>query len=320
MYYLEKVLGTEIVYQNTKFRDMPNYISTRYELKMVSLDGNSAVFIYPKTEPERIDVIKKHIEKVKTSLGIPIVLIIKKITAYQKEYLLRERIPFIVDGKQIYLPFMAVYLQEKCNAEKQPERELLPSAQMLLLYFIYCGAKEMTTSCAAKELKLTPTSVSRASKQLEEMNLIKTKKSGVQKVLFSDQSPKELFENADPKLVDPVKRTVYIPERCTENNLMESKYMALSEYSMLSEPTVRYYATDRISQWNGVLSNSLQDADSQVAVEMWRYDPRKLSEGKLVDELSLALTLRKDTDERVEQAVEEMLENLWRRIDGKRNK
>ena len=38
-----------------------------------------------------------------------------------------------------------------------------------------------------------------------------------------------------------------------------------------------------------------------------------------VDELSLALALREDADERVEEAVEEMLNNLWRKIDGNRD-
>ena len=54
-------------------------------------------------------------------------------------------------------------------------------------------------------------------------------------------------------------------------------------------------------------------------VEMWRYDPQKLSNTKMVDKLSLALSLREDTDERVEEAVEEMLNTLWRKIDGNRN-
>ena len=67
------------------------------------------------------------------------------------------------------------------------------------------------------------------------------------------------------------------------------------------------------------MTSSLQDSKRQVTVEMWRYNPRKLSLRNTVDELSLALALRKDTDERVEEAVEEMLNELWRKIDGYRN-
>ena len=67
------------------------------------------------------------------------------------------------------------------------------------------------------------------------------------------------------------------------------------------------------------MTNSLLNSQVQVAVEMWRYNPRKLFTRNTVDELSLALTLREDADERVHEAVEEMLNELWRKIDGYRD-
>lgn len=214
---------------------------------------------------------------------------------------------------------MAVYLQERCDAKKIDREEILPSAQMLFLRFIYEGAKEMSTSQAAKDLGLTPTSISRASKQLEEMKILRARKVGVQKILFSDASPQELFTRAEKFLLNPVKRTVYVPKKMIEEKMLESGYSALSEYSMLNTPSVPCYASDKISQWNRCMTNDLQDSDSQVAVEMWRYNPQKLSKTKMVDKISLALSLREDTDERVEEAVEEMLNTLWGKIDGNRN-
>ena len=107
---------------------------------------------------------------------------------------------------------------------------------------------------------------------------------------------------------------VYIPKEFMGTDLLESGYSALAEYSMLNTPNVRCYAAERISQWKDVMANSLYDSQVQVAVEMWRYNPRKLSTRNTVDELSLALALREDADERVEEAVEEMLNELWRKI------
>ena len=246
-------------------------------------------------------------------------LVLKELSYRQKEYLIREKIPFIVDGKQIYLPFMAVYLQERCSAEKKSREEMLPSAQMLLLHFIYGGAQELSTSQAAKDLELTPTSISRASRQLEEMGLLHIRKVGVQRIMQSEDSPKTLFQKAGDKLLNPIKRTVYIPKELVGTELLESGYSALAEYSMLNASNVKCYATERISQWKDVMSNSLQNSQVQVAVEMWRYNPRKLSTRNIVDELSLALALREDADERVEEAVEEMMNELWRKIDSYRN-
>lgn len=47
--------------------------------------------------------------------------------------------------------------------------------------------------------------------------------------------------------------------------------------------------------------------EDQCAVELQRYDPKRLSKGTSVDRLSLAPSLRDDHDKRVEVAVGEML-------------
>ena len=319
MEYLNKVLGVKVIYEDANFKHLPNFIATRYRLQMVSMNDQRMIFLYPKTELEQIEVLKKHIARIQNNENLPVVLVLKELSFRRKEYLIREKIPFIVDGKQIYLPLMAVYLQERCSAEKKPREEILPSAQMLLLHFIYGGAQELSTSQAAKNLELTPTSISRASKQLEEMGLLHIRKAGVQRIMQSEDPPKVLFQKAEEKLLNPIKRTVYIPKEFVGTDLLESGYSALAEYSMLNAPNVRCYAAERISQWKDVMTNSLHDSQVQVAVEMWRYDPRKLSTRNIVDELSLALALREDADERVEEAVEEMLNELWGKIDGCRN-
>ena len=179
MEYLDKVLGIKVTYDDVEFKHLPNFIATRYRLRMVSMIEQKMIFLYPKTELEQIEVLKKHIARIQKNENLPVVLVLKELSFRQKEYLIREKIPFIVDGKQIYLPFMAVYLQERCSAEKKTREEILPSAQMLLLHFIYGGAQELSTSQAAKDLELTPTFISRASKQLEEMGLLHIKKEGV---------------------------------------------------------------------------------------------------------------------------------------------
>ena len=319
MEYLDKVLGVKVTYEDVEFKHLPNFIATRYRLQLVSMDEQKIIFLYPKTEMEQIEVLKKHIARIQKNENLPVVLVLKELSFRRKEYLIREKIPFIVDGKHIYLPFMAMYLQERCSAEKIPREEILPSAQMLLLHFIYRGAQDLSTSQAAKDLELTPTSISRASRQLEEMGLLHIKKVGVQRIIRSEDSPKILFQKAGDKLLNPVKRTVYIPQKYVGADLPESGYSALAEYSMLNAPNVRCYAAERISQWKDVMTNSLQNSQEQVAVEMWRYNPRKLSTRDTVDELSLALALREDTDERVEEAIEEMLNELWRKIDGYRD-
>lgn len=174
-------------------------------------------------------------------------------------------------------------------------------------------------SQASRDLNLTPMSISRASKQLVEMKLLNVRKSGNQKILFSEETPELLFQKAKNKLLNPVKRTIYVSENLISTKLLESGYFALSKHSMLNTPNIRCYASNTISAWQESAANALQDSRSQIAIELWRYDPQKLSHDETVDVLSLALSLREDSDERVEEAVEEMLKDLWRKIDGHRN-
>jgi uncharacterized membrane protein len=319
MEYLKQVLGIRVVYRDDALNSLPNFIHDYYIVKRVTLDGKTAIFVYPKEELEAVSAVKKHLDRIARNEECPTVLVLDYLTYRQKEYLLREHIPFIVDGKQIYLPFMALYLQERGDGEKIDKADLLPSAQLLLLYYIYHGCGELLTSVAAQKLGFTATSISRASRQLEEKGLIQTEKRGVQKVIYSDKSPREMFNIARESMSNPVKRTIYIPKTEIKETFLLSGYSALSVYSMINPPLAECFAVDTVAEWDKSASNRLQSTDDQCAVELWRYDPKKLSTGNCVDKLSLVLALSDDRDERIEEAVEEILTNLWGNLNGKRH-
>lgn len=319
MEYLHYVLGICVAYIDDPPKSMPNYIHARYRFQKVTLDGKAAVFLYPKTELDAASAVKKHVDRVQRTEGVPVVIVPTQLTYREKEYLLRDHIPFIVEGRQIYLPFLAVYLQERGDGERQGTEVMLPSAQLLLLSYIYRGCGELLTSEASCQLSLTPTSISRASRQLEDMGLIRTEKRGVQKVIFSEKTPENLFRDAKKFLCNPVKRKIYVPKVKIKQKLPISGYSALAEYSMLNPPVVESFATDSVAMWDSVASKKLYDSDDQCAVELWRYDPNRLAEGGAVDRLSLALALRDERDERIEEAIEEMLAGVWKDIHGKRD-
>ncbi|MBR1870084.1 MAG: hypothetical protein IJ799_08505 [Bacteroidales bacterium] len=316
MDYIEKVLGIRAEYTDVAAESFPNYIHARYDIEKVYLDGVEALFVRPRRELGPINEVRKHMERIRMSQGVPAVLDLDHLAYRYKEYLLRDHIPFIVDGRQIYLPFMAIYLQERCDGEKQGLEAMLPSAQLLLLHFIYNGCKEMLTSEAVRSLGLTATSISRASRQLEEMDLIQSEKKGVQKVVYTDRTPPELFSLARGYMSNPVKRKIYVPKGEVTEPLLESGYSALSEYSMLGSPPMECFATDCISVWKNDSDKRPCDSESQCEIGLWRYDPRKLAHGRCVDPLSLS----GDEDDRVAGCVDEMLESVWEDIDGTRNR
>ena len=319
MEYLTRVLGIHVAHLDDADDTLPGYMQARYRIQRVTLDGKEAIFLYPKTELDAVSTVKKHIARLQREEGMPVVLVLDRLPYRQREYLLHDRIPFVVPEKQIYLPFMAVLLQERCDAEKRPSETMLPSAQMLMLHYLYQGGGELSCSKAARQLDLTPTSISRASRQLEEFGLVKAEKQGVQKILLSNETPQALFERALPYFENPVRRTIYVPKSDVHEKLLLSGESALAEYSMLNPPAIETWAAYSIAEWKQKSTVKLQNADTQCAIELWRHDPKKLSYGSCVDQLSLAVEYRATTDERIEASVEEILKQVWRETNGKGN-
>lgn len=317
MDYLEQLLGIKIKEIGKIEKDFPNYISSRYVIKEMTLEGKVVLFVYPKVEITSLPSIRNHINKIKEVNNTPIVLVLEKMTYRQKEFFLKERIPFIVEGKQIYLPFVGVYLQKRSDAEDGKVEKLWPATQLVFLYYLYQKEKEVQTSKIVTDLSITSTTVARAVKQLEILGLLNIDKKGIQRIISTDLSHKELFRKAEKYLQNPVKRTIYVDKKIVDNELVKSGYSALSEYSMLNEDKLQVYASNNISKWKTYSNEVLFDDNSQIALELYRYDPRKLAINNNVDPISLYLSLKNDEDERVEKELEKMMEEVW---NGKWNR
>lgn len=57
--------------------------------------------------------------------------------------------------------------------------------------------------------------------------------------------------------------------------------------------------TDKIGQKEG-----------EIRIEEWKYDPKKLSHTEFIDRLSLYLCFRDNKNERIENALEQLIDNV----------
>jgi DNA-binding MarR family transcriptional regulator len=315
--FLERTLHLDVKADEKKQKyPLPNYILNRYSISTARFSKQRVFLISLKTEMDSINSIKKHIQKIQEIEKIPVVFIMEKITARQRQNLIDAGISFVVGNKQCYLPFMGTLLTEKCDIEVEEVSKLIPSAQMLLFYYLYQHQKEIYVSEAVKKLGVSAMTVTRAVRQLEQIGLISTYKNKVMKVITSKYSSKELFENARKYLINPIKQRQYIPKSAVSANLQIAGGQALSMYSMLNPPRIDCYAIGNRSEWKGCAEIELLDDTQQVELQVWKYDPTVLAQDGVVDKLSLATCFLEDSDERVEEAVEEMLEEYWRKLNG----
>ncbi len=84
MDYLRRVLGIRVWYLKEAVKSLPGFIHARYDMKRVTLDGKEAVFVYPKTELEPVNMVRKHVDRISRKEGSPAVLILQRLTSRQK--------------------------------------------------------------------------------------------------------------------------------------------------------------------------------------------------------------------------------------------
>ena len=312
MDFINKTLGEVVIRNNWQgINKMPYYLHSAFKFEQVTIGTQKCLVISPQGELGTITAIKKNIKRIKSEWNHPVVLEVQKLSRQRRETLINEKIPFIVCDKQLYLPFMGIYLQEKADKEKSFDVDKLsPSSQVLLFLFIYEKNKPLYLSEIPEKLGFKPMRVTRAAEQLVETGLLETHKEGVQKVLTSKLNPKELYKKAKPFLLNPVRRKIFTYKTDLKRDYFLAGESALSEKTMLNNPRVDVYGTTKVPEHEELLH--LVDSDKQCELELWRYDPTKLTGNNCADVLSLAIALENLRDERVELSIEDMLNELWR--------
>ena len=310
MNYIENTLGIKVHYQPWNHTDeLPYYLLDRYDFQQATLDSVKTLFLYPKAELDQLASVKKQIAKIQKLEPLPVVIILNNISRNRLQYMLLAHIPFIVPEKQIYLPFLGVALQNKFDAESIRTEHLQPSSQVLFLYYLYQKKKLVYMSDASKKLGFSAMTVSRAFRQLEHTTFFTTEKEGVQKKLTGKYTMRELYDKMQPYLSSPVRKTIYVDKQVLLSPMRIAGISALSQMSMINPPDIPCYAVNG-KKGNPTGTDVLIDASAQVKVELWKYAPDILSGNDTVDPLSLAISLKDDPDERIEEAVEILINKI----------
>ncbi|MDR0424135.1 MAG: MarR family transcriptional regulator [Clostridiales Family XIII bacterium] len=290
---------------------VPYMLIETYDFRKITLDGAPCIFAEPRGDIPPVQTLLRNIERIREVEPLPVVLKLNGLSGERRKALIEARIPFVAT-EQIYLPFLGVALSERLYAEPKPREKLMPSAQLVLFSYLYQNGERMYTSGLADKLGLSAMQITRAVRQLQKLNLLEVSKEGVKVVVSGRTNHRALFEGANTYLLDPVREIIYVPRNERTQGLPYAGLDALAELSMLSAPfaTTRAYY-NRTDKLNG--ENSLTDREKQIRVEVWKYPPAVLSANpNSADPLSVIVSLRDERDERVEQAIEEALANMWR--------
>lgn len=285
---------------------LPLYIASNYQFYTAYIENIRCIVIIPIEELPTLPSLKKQIQKIRVIDDVPVVLYSKTISFYRRKSLLENHIPFMTD-KQVFLPFIGTLLVDEKETEKIKDK-FVYSTQLLFLAYMYNHEKKVYVSDLSKSLPFSAMTLSRAVKQLEMTDLFLVYKVGVNKVIESKYSYKELFERIQHYLLTPVRHVGYMDQSLVTDHMVLSGESALSEMSMLNPSRIRTYAVYEKDFDNSQLIDELIDPDVQVKVEIWAYDPQLFTHTHIADTLSIILSLKENKDERIEEVLEDILE------------
>ena len=311
--YIKNTLGIDLnIEALSKAQNirLPVYLASGYTLYTANLLNRDIVFAETKNDITTAGLVK-HLSVLKKLFNTYAVAIFPQLESYKRLRLIQKRIPFIVPGKQMYMPELFIDLKDFGTVQKQEHKVMTPATQALLLYHLQIESLEgMNFKNIAGKLLYDSATITRTARYLEKMKFC-TIDGTREKWLHFDLNNKALWESVKPHMHTPVKKVVYFNGWVDDNNLFKANNSALSHYTDLNEDNFEYYAVKPgyLKLLKGANLKETACKEGNLCVEEWMYDPGLLSNHKFVDHLSLYLCYVEDTDERVEMALDQLLKN-----------
>jgi len=298
-----------------KPNNLPVYLTNKRNFYEITILEFSFIAVELASNDETgISALKKQYGKYSDVYSVPVAFIVNNISANQRNALMRAAIPFIAPPRQIFLPFLGIVLNNRFETKPKKEEYMMPATQSLFLYLLYHNLPEgISKNEAAKCLKCSAMSTSRASDQLVNMGLIREEKIGTAIRMYLSVSKNDAYEKAKGYLINPVQSEIYIFADQLPTEAVKAGESALAEYSMINDPQFPVYAVFK----NSTLVKNLDEVSelwsnekNLVKLQLWKYDPRLFAENNCVDAVSLICSMKDFDDERIEMAIEELEENL----------
>ncbi|TVP80858.1 MAG: hypothetical protein EA353_02870 [Puniceicoccaceae bacterium] len=317
--YLGETIGIRASFSEWKTsQSIPYAIRGGYEFSEMDLMGCKLIAIAAKgAEAFSAARLAKHLAWIDENHGHAGVYIALGLEAYNRKRLIEQKVPFIVPGNQLYLPDLGIDFREHLRGVRKKSPKLSPSAQMILLARLLrkFPSETWTATTLAGYFNSNKVTMGRAIDDLEAHELVEIKTEGREKQVQFMMTGRKLWEKARPVLRSPVQKRVFVENVDLPLGVIAG-LSALSEESMLVPPQRQVRALTS-KEWKILQENAelriIPPASSDMApleIEFWKYDPQLLSQSDQVDPLSLYLSLAETKDERVEAALDQLLETL----------
>lgn len=293
---------------------LPLFLRGTYHLKVLQIADMSFLTAKP-VEKVNLATMRKHRKKLMEIAGMECAFQIETISAYAKQKMLKEGIPFILEDKELYLPFLGMVLTNK-KKDRTPPPRISFLTQKMLLTILYGGVSNATVTEMAKILEISKMSVTRCFDELVAYQLGVIEDNGKAGRHFRwKKTKREFWETVRPLLRNPVIKEISLD--CSPPwSLPKSGLTAISYFSMLADNSFPTYAITRQAikdlhpeNLPQVPPGELPSAVIQIMGYTILYND---TDELVIDPLSAVLSLSGEelNDPRMEGAVKEIMEEF----------
>ena len=304
--YIVKTLGCKLeAVSFATSKSFPMYLKNNYSYKEYIIEGQVCLFVKP--IEFNLASYKKHKKKIEELTNTKVVLELENITPYQRKTLIEENIAFVVENYQIYLPFLAICLCEKYEKKLLIEK-FTPLTQLVFLYIFYNNS-DLTATEISQRLECTVMSANRAYKTLVDCGLFEYKIIGRKKYLTTNKTKSELLKLAEQFMISPVKKIAYFDKNVNLLKYPKSGKYALSEKTLIdyNEKDICYALTkDEYKNIDSKIDKEQYYSIGGIQAEMWSYSPSFLTNNNTVDDISLIMSMKNETDERIAMEINKL--------------
>jgi hypothetical protein len=301
---------------------LPAYFGGLYEAWQADLFEHRYLFLVSKGKEHSTPAeVSGHYRVAMREIHDRVAFVFLNLEAFARQRLVQYRVPFVVPGRQVYLPQTLIDLREGASARTGQSSEeityLSGAAQAILLCLLQKPKAPELLSLRewSAVLGYSAMTATRAASELAATQLCRIEPRGRKTLLNFDDKRRELWEKALPFLRTPVRGRSYVRLK-TKGELpwLQAGLPALSRHTMLADDGRPVFAIGTSEYTKLVTERRVQAIpfweEDAVSVERWRYRPGVLSGGPTVDRLSLYLSLYTERDERVQAALKELVEGI----------
>lgn len=318
--YVQQLTGHALAWVPGHSPALPAYLSQRFEVRPLRVAGQAWLAALLKSpEPPSPLQLHKQLEQLQDRY-VPqaegACLVAEELPPHLRRRLVELGQAFVVPGRQLFWPAIgsAETVQRPRRLRPKQVEVLGAIAQQLLIALLLRRLlPPLTISSVAEVLGCSAASVSQAVKALEASALVRSEMQGRERLFALAGPPADMWRLAQPLLRTPVRQRVRILLADLPQDVrLRAGEDALAAATGVAEPAERAFAiASRCWGRHADAPAHIPVPDTGTCVvELWRYPPEPTAAHGRVDPLSLYLSLRDDKDERLQLALEDLMEQM----------